>query len=119
MKTIKFLIWLILVLVVIVVGGVLVATNLIDPNDYKPQISKLVEQKTGRQLSLEGDLQLTFFPWVGVETGKVALSNAPGFGEQPMIEMDNAGIKVNWMPLLKKQVEVDTVVLDAPRIVLA
>ncbi|MGI9317682.1 MAG: AsmA family protein [bacterium] len=119
MKTIKIIVWLLLVLVVIVVGGALVATNLIDPNDYKPQISKLVEEKTGRQLSLDGDLQLTFFPWVGVETGKVALSNAPGFGDQPMIEMDNAGVKVKLMPLLKKQVEVDTVVLDAPKIRLA
>lgn len=119
MKTLKVILWLFLVLVVVIVGGVLVATNLIDPNDYKPQISKLVEQKTGRQLSLEGDLALTFFPWIGVETGKVALSNAAGFGEQPMIEMDSARVKVKLMPLLKRQIEVATVVLGTPTIRLA
>ena len=119
MKTIKIIVWLFLVLLVILVGGALVATNLIDPNEYKPQISKLVEEKTGRQISLDGDLKLTFFPWIGVETGKVALSNAEGFAEAPMIQMDNADIKVKLMPLLKKQVEVDTIVLDAPRINLA
>jgi AsmA protein len=119
MKALKLILWLFLVLVVLIVGGVLVATNLIDPNDYKPQISKLVEQKTGRQLSLEGDLALTFFPWIGVETGKVALSNATGFGEQPMIEMDSARVQVKLMPLLKSQVEVATVVFDAPTIRLA
>ena len=116
MKTIKIIVWLFLVLFVILVGGALVAANLIDPNEYKPQISKLVEEKTGRQVRLEGDLTLTFFPWIGVETGKVALSNAAGFAEAPMIEMENAGVKVKLMPLLKKQVEVDTIVLDAPRI---
>ena len=105
-----------MLLVVLAVGLVLVATNLIDPNEYKPKISQLVEDKTGRKLDMQGDLALTFFPWIGVETGKVSLSNAAGFADVPMVAVDNALVKVKLLPLLKKQVEVDTVVLDAPNI---
>ncbi len=101
-------------LVVLAVGTVLVVIQLVDPNDYKPQISMLVEEKTGRKLDLAGDLQLTFFPWVGVETGPLELSNADGFGDVPMISADNARIKVKLLPLVKRRVEVGTVVLDTP-----
>ena len=116
MRTIKIILWLILVLAVIAVGSVLVVTKLIDPNEFKPEISRFVEEKTGRELDLAGDLELTWFPWLGVETGALALSNAEGFGDESMIAADNVRVKVMLMPLLKKQLEIDTVVLDKPRI---
>lgn len=103
-----------MVLVVLAVSTVLVVLQVVDPNDYKPQISALVEEKTGRRLDLAGDLQLTFFPWVGIETGPLSLSNAEGFGDVPMISADNARIRVKLLPLIKRRVEAGTVVLDAP-----
>ena len=114
MKAIKILLWVVMLLVVLAVGLVVVLTKLVDPNDYKPQIESLVEKQTGRTLSLEGDLSLTFFPWVGVETGKLSLSNAEGFGDRPMIAVGNARMKAKLLPLLKEQIEVDTIVLEKP-----
>ena len=55
-------------------------TLLFDPNDYKRDIIKLVKDKTGRELTIEGKLGWSFFPWIGIETGRLARSNAPGFG---------------------------------------
>ncbi len=114
MKALKILLWILMVLIVLAVGTVFVVTRLVDPNDYKPQISKLVADQTGRTLELQGELKLTFFPWIGAETGPLRLSNAVGFGEDPMVAVENARINVKLMPLLKRQVEVDTVVLDSP-----
>lgn len=114
MKALKIIFWIVMVLVVLVIGLVFVVTRLVDPNDYKPQISSLVQEQTGRTLDLQGDLSLTFFPWIGAETGPVRLSNAPGFGDEPMVAVENARINVKLLPLLKRRVEVDTVVLDSP-----
>ena len=108
-----------MLLVVLALGAVLVLTQLVDPNEYKAQIARVVADKTGRQIDLQGDLQLTFFPWIGVETGKLSLSNAPGFGETAMVSVENARIQAKLLPLLKKEVEVDTVVLDSPKIQLS
>ena len=33
-----------------------------NPNDYKPLIVKLVQEKKQRTLKLDGDIKLTFFP---------------------------------------------------------
>ena len=34
----------------------------VDPNDYRDDIERMVEQKTGRELTLSGDLKLSVFP---------------------------------------------------------
>jgi AsmA protein len=94
-------------------------TLLFDPNDYKDSIIKAVKDQTGRELRIEGKLGWSFFPWVGIETGKLELGNAPGFGPEPFARLDGAGAKVKLLPLLRKQVVVDTVFLDGLRLNLA
>jgi AsmA protein len=39
------------------------------------------------------------------------LSNAPGFGKEPFARVDEAGVKVKLLPLLRGRVEVDTILL--------
>ena len=85
---------------------------IIDPNDYKDDIVVAVKGQTGRDLAIPGDIKLSLFPWIGVELGELALSNAPGFGEQPFARLDGAGIKVALLPLLVKRVVIDTVYLN-------
>ena len=47
-----------------------------DPNDYRAEIESIVEEETGRDLAMRGDLELSIFPWLGVETNDVVLGNA-------------------------------------------
>ncbi len=94
-------------------------TLLFDPNDYKDEIIKAVKDQTGRELRIEGKLGWSFFPWVGIETGKLELGNAPGFGPEPFARLDGAGAKVKLLPLLRKQIVVDTVFLDGLKLNLA
>src|SRR5690606_27850105 len=68
-------------LVVLLIAAVVAVVVLVDPNDYKDQIAQAVEQQTGRTLTIEGDLDLTFFPWLGLKLGRAQLSDAPGFGD--------------------------------------
>jgi len=111
-KTIKIFLYTIGILVLLVVAAAIAATLLINPNDYKDDIVKVVHDKTGRELQLKGDIKLSLFPWLGLELGQTSLGNAPGFGASPMASIDKVDIKLRLLPLLRKQVEVDTVVLD-------
>ncbi len=94
-------------------------TLVFDPNEYKGEIIEAVKDKTGRELRIEGKLGWSFFPWIGIETGKLELGNAPGFGTEPFARLDAAGAKVELLPLLRKQVVVDTVFLDGLKLKLA
>ena len=94
-------------------------TLVFDPNEYKGKIIEAVKDKTGRELRIEGKLGWSFFPWIGIDTGKLELGNAPGFGPEPFARIDAAGAKVELLPLLRKQVVVDTVFLDGLKLNLA
>ncbi|QFY90932.1 AsmA family protein [Magnetovirga frankeli] len=83
----------------------------LDPNDFKQQITEQVERHTGRPLQLGGDIRLSYFPWLGVELERVSLGNAKGFGDRPFAQVDEAGVKVKLLPLLQQRLEVDTLVL--------
>jgi AsmA protein len=99
-------------LLLLLIAAAAAVTLLFDPNDYKPQITAAVEKATGRKLEIAGDIELSLFPWLGVELGEVTLANAKGFGPQPFMRLAHAKVKVKLLPLFSKQVEVDTVVIE-------
>lgn len=104
--------WTVGAIVALFIAAVIVVLLVFDPNKYKAEIAAAVQKATGRELAIQGDLKLSLFPWLGVETGAMSLSNAPGFGNEPFAKIGGAAIKVKLLPLLKKDVEVDTVTVD-------
>lgn len=100
-----------IVVALFVIAAVLLAV-MVDPNKYKGDIAKLVKEKTGRELVFEGDVKLSFFPRLGVQTGGVRLSNPPGFGDKPFSRLDAASVSIKLLPLLTGRVEVGRVALE-------
>ncbi|MHC1700510.1 MAG: AsmA family protein [Humidesulfovibrio sp.] len=94
-----------------VIAAVLLAV-MVDPNKYKGDITRLVKDKTGRELVFEGDVKLSFFPRLGVQTGGVRLSNPPGFGDKPFSRIQAASVSIKILPLLARRVEVGRVSLE-------
>jgi AsmA protein len=99
-------------LVVLLVAVVVGIGLLVDPNDYKDQITAAVSNATGRQLTLEGDLELDVFPSLSVSLGRASLSNADGFGDEPFAEIGAASLDLELWPLLRRQIEVGEAELE-------
>jgi len=116
MKLIKWLLWLVLFLLVIAVGGAIFLVTKVDPNEYKPQISQKVESLTGRKLTLGGDISWRFYPWVGVTLNDFSLSNREGFAPENMIEAKQVDVQLKVLPLLSKQLEIGKIDLQSPKI---
>ena len=111
-KLLRVVAWIAGLLVVLVVVASIVLPMIVDPNDYKDDIADLVKSKTGRTLTIDGDIGLSVFPWLAVEIGPTALSNAEGFSADPFASVREVQVRLKLLPLLRKQVEMDTVVLD-------
>lgn len=107
----KLIAWITGAVLLVIVGAGGALLLFFDPNDYKPEIIALVQERTGRELSIPGRISLSVFPWLGIKLGEARLSNAPGFGDQPFAALRSAQLRVKLLPLLRKQVEVDTVSL--------
>ena len=108
-KPLKKIVIIAAILAGLFVVAIAVFAATFDPNDYKDRITNAVAEKTGRELSIPGEISLSIFPWVGLETGKVVLENAKGFGEKPFVEFDSAEVKVKLIPLLTKNIQVKSV----------
>ncbi len=89
-------------------------TLLFDPNDYRDDIAAAVEKQTGRTLTIEGDIELSLFPWLGVEVGRVTLADREGFHDEPFLEIDGMEAAVRLLPLLWGQLETRAVQIEAP-----
>lgn len=111
----KILKWILavtgVVVVLIVVAGV-VLPMVVDPNDYKEEISTAVFEKTGRELTIGGEIQWTVFPSVGLELSEVKLGNRKDFSDQPMLDIGNMAVSVKLIPLFSRKLEVGQVSLS-------
>lgn len=109
MRILKWLLWAFAAIVVLAIGvGIYVAMTF-DPNAYKPQLVKLVQDRTGRTLNIEGDIELKFFPKIGAGVEGVSLS-AP-HSDARFAQVDEARVALALLPLLSKQFIVDEVTL--------
>ncbi len=98
------------------VVALIVFVSTFDINDYKGRIVKAVKDETGRTLAFKEDLALSFFPGIEIQLGGVALSNAKGFGNEPMVEATHAAISVRIIPLLTGNIKFGFLELDGLRL---
>ena len=109
----KILVWLLAAFVAVFAIAAIALFVFFDPNDFREDIAKAVEDSTGRELVIEGDVSVSLFPWLAVEVGSSRLGNAPGFGEEPFAEFGSAEMSVKVLPLLLRQeVAVGTIAVD-------
>lgn len=111
MKVVKILLLTLVLVIVVVVGGIVAFVNFADPNDFKDLIADKVRAATGRELSLDGPLEIGIWPKIRLHAGPLALGNAAGFGDEPMLAVDKIQIAVATLPLLRNRLEMDTVVI--------
>lgn len=98
-------------LLVLVIALVVSFLATFDPNSYKTELAATVKKQTGRDLSIPGEVHLSYFPWLGFETGGVSLGNAAGFGQTPFAQISAVKVKVEVLPLLRRVLSVDVVEL--------
>ena len=97
-----------LAVVLLLVVGIFAAT--FNPNDYKTLIVKLVQEKKQRTLHLDGDIKLSFWPKLGADLGKISLSEHNS--DKEFASINSAKVSLALLPLLQKQLVVDTVYVD-------
>ncbi|CAM3781159.1 AsmA family protein [Parendozoicomonas haliclonae] len=109
MKALKWLLGIVAVLVVLLVIAAITLPMLINPNNYRDQISTAVYDATGMQLAINGEIGWSVFPWVGLSINDVVIDDSQ---KQPLGSLKHAAVKVKVMPLLQKKLEISTLELD-------
>ena len=109
-RAIKIFLIVIAALVVLLAATVFVVTQVIDPNDFKPQIREQAMTQANLDLEIPGDLAWQFWPSLGVSLGRTEARIA---GEEELFAgINSASVGVAVWPLLFGQAEMDGVTLD-------
>ncbi len=116
MRALKIVGYVVGGLVALIVVALIAILLFVDPNDYRNDIEQLVERETGRELTLSGDLELSVFPWIALKMGAATLGDAPGFGDEPFVTIQEARVGARLWPLLRGKVEAGDVRLAGARI---
>ncbi|MDP3745109.1 MAG: AsmA family protein [Methylotenera sp.] len=109
-KLLKYSLFGIAGVVALLVLAVTIISATFNPNDYKPLIIKLVQEKKQRTLNIEGDIKLAFWPKIGADLGKVSISEHKS--DQTFASIQGAKVALALLPLLKKELVVDTIYID-------
>jgi AsmA protein len=110
MKILKYALFALGGLVILVVLAIAVLLATFDPNKYKSELSRVVKEKTGRTLSIDGAIRLSFYPSIGVAVGKTSLSERNS--DRTFARIDEVKVSLALLPLLSRQVVVDRVTLS-------
>lgn len=77
-------------------------------------VSDRLERQSGRKLTLAGEFKPTFFPVLGVKTGRITISNADWATEPEMVVAQGAALGVNLSALIGGDLEFETLALLDP-----
>ncbi|KEQ11778.1 AsmA family protein [Endozoicomonas numazuensis] len=104
-RLIKFIAFVVAGIIVLAVAAALILPKVIDPNDYRDDISKLVYDNTGLTLTIDGPIGWSVFPWLGLSLEQV---NVKGADNSELAKLGTAEVSVKLLPLLSKKVEMQT-----------
>jgi uncharacterized protein involved in outer membrane biogenesis len=103
------------VIVVLLIAAVLIVPHLINVNQYHGQIQSQLEKRLGRQVTL-GNMGLRLFP-PAFDVENTTIAEDPHFAtNRPFATADKLAVSVKFWPLLRKQLEVNSLELVHPHI---
>jgi AsmA protein len=108
-KIAKWVAGVLIGLLLLIVLGVVTLTLFIDPNRFRGQIEAAVRDATGRPFQIRGDLEISWFPWLAVHTGRAELGNPPGVSGPPLAQWESARVGVRLLPLIHGQLVIDRI----------
>lgn len=103
------------IIVVVLIAAILIVPHLIDVNQYHSQIQSQLEKRLGRQVTL-GNMGLRLFP-PAFDVENTTIAEDPHFAtNRPFATADKLAVSVKFWPLLRKQLEVNSLELVHPHI---
>ena len=94
------------------------APYLVNMEAFKPAMIQAVKEATGRELIIDGPIELSMYPVPGISARQVHFANAAGTIGAQMLDVRRVVVRPSVLALLRGRIEVGTLFLYRPTIVL-
>lgn len=117
-RTRRILLTVLAAVILLPVLAILALVATFDGDSAKPRIIAAVLAATGRILVIDGPVRLVPGLHPSIEINDAALSNPPGFSRPQMAVLQQLNLKLALLPLLHRQIEIDSLVVSRADILL-
>lgn len=110
-KLIKIFVYLVLTVVVVIalaIGGIVMFVN---PNQFKPQITELVQKNANVILTIDGDIEWTFYPWLGLKVQNIFVAS-PNTPTVPIANVKLAQASILLKSIFNRELHINDVVME-------
>ena len=102
-RLLKYLLILLLLVILLLVGFVYT----FDANKYKQEIADTIGSMIERPVSIQGDVDISVYPWIGIKLNDLIIDNNPGFSRKQLASIGQFDISIKIAPLLQKKLDID------------
>jgi AsmA protein len=99
---------------VLVIAALVYLAATFDPRAYEPQLADIVKERTGRTLTIEGDLDLSLWPGPALSIEGLALSERESAA--PFVKIESLRVLLRLGPLLERRLVADEIVVHGAHI---
>ncbi|WP_147821296.1 AsmA family protein [Salidesulfovibrio onnuriiensis] len=99
-----------------VAGALLWASYYVDSPQFRNDLFASLSRITGREVRLNGELDVAVYPWFGLRAYDVTVANEPEFGDEPYISYREVAFGVEVLPLLARELVVSEILIDGMEI---
>ena len=106
------------VLIIVLIGSAYTFLALYDFNNLKPMLAQVVKDATGRELTIGGDIDIKLGLTPTLLAGGLSFQNAPWGSRPALAEVEQIGVKIALLPLLRGKFNFVQLVLVEPDVIL-
>ncbi|MBZ0215016.1 MAG: AsmA family protein, partial [Fimbriimonadaceae bacterium] len=106
---------LILILIILVVGAILLLPSFLSTDAVRNKVIAQLSEWTGKDIVLTGPAELSFFPSLALELQGLSVRDKQQNEAAPLVAMDQLTARINLLPLLGGNIEIDRFVMIRPR----
>ena len=110
-KLIKIFVYLILTVVVVIALGIGGIVMFVNPNQFKSQITELVQKNANVILTIDGDIEWTFYPWLGLKVQNIFVAS-PNTPTVPMANIKLAQASILLKSIFNRELNINDVVVE-------
>ena len=111
----KIILWVILVGIIVVILGVAAVALFFPKEKVKAMAVEKISAALDREVTIEG-ISVSFWGGIGAYLENIKIANPETFEEKYLLDAKALDVKLQFWPLLKKQVLVDRLILVEPQI---
>lgn len=106
-KLIKYMARFLGAVLVLALAAALLAPYLVDPAEHLDGALQEVTAATGLVIEPQGRMRLSLLPWVGLDTGPLAVT--PNGAREPLATLENARVRLEYAPLFSGELVVHSI----------